>query len=103
MTDYSDPYNFNYATPIKPKGLVNNNRPQQTPGAPGFNVFNPYQGNNNFNRINLNDQNENKIDDLQGNIDLDKNAYAKTQYEDGEEIPILEGILKYLLFFFFRI
>ena len=107
MSDYSDPYNFNYATPIKnTKVIPNFNNPEER-NIPGknFNVFNPNRPkqpientnhNPNFKNINLNThQNEhNKFDELQGTIDLDKNAYEKPvdkTYDDGEEIPLLEG------------
>jgi len=104
MSDYSDPYNFNYATPIKQTKIIQNpnNGVQNNIPNKGFNVFNPSRGKqqpinianpiNNFSNANLNNQN----DELQGNIDMDRNAYDKKNndnnvYEDGEEIPLLEG------------
>lgn len=110
MSEYYDPYNFNYTTPMK-KGSAGTNTFNEDKPKPvgGFKVFNPTKPVQVFenekvnkNVVKLNNGNvsianitNNQFEDLQGNIDLDKNVYAKTNtpgsYDDGEEIPLLEG------------
>lgn len=102
MSDYSDPYNFNYATPIKATKITSEQATNEQRNIPnkGFNVFNPNRpkqpvvnaipNTNTFTNVSLNNQN----DELQGNIDMNKNVYDKSNnynYDDGEEIPLLEG------------
>jgi len=109
MSEYSDPYNFNYATPTKPVKINSEQLTNEIKGIPakGFNVFNPNKpkqpvintipNTNNFSNVSLN----NPTDDLQGNIDLNKNVYDKPNnynFDDGEEIPLLEGKI-----YFFKI
>lgn len=112
MSDsYSDPYNFNYSTPIKPAKINSEqvtNEPRNVP-AKGFNVFNPNRpkqpvvntipdtNKNNFTNVSLNNQN----DELQGNIDMNKNVYDKSNnynYDEGEEVPLLEGKFQFLIY-----
>ncbi len=103
MNEYDDPYNFNYTTPIKGTRTVSNNKTDENNNpATGFKVFNPKQpmrvAPNNSNNANFSNLNENKFDELQGNIDLDKNAYEKPNNNNGnldeiDEIPLLEGFL----------
>lgn len=114
MSDYSDPYNFNYATPIKPTKINSEpatNEPRKIPNK-GFNVFNPNRpkqpvtnaipnintNTNTFTNVSLNNP---QNDELQGTIDMNKNVYDKSNnynYDDGEELPLLEGILVYLCY-----
>lgn len=110
MSDYSDPYIFSYLTPIKP-GKINSEQvttEQRSTHNKGFNVFNPnkpkqpvvnaipntIQNPNSFTNVSLNTQN----DELQGNIDMNKNVYDKSKnynYDDGDELPLMEGNKNY--------
>jgi hypothetical protein len=118
---YDDPYSFNYATQIKgPKITTGEKTNPRTapPSTRNFNVFNPNrvpkenkennefnqesnERNRNLNKVQVKDNNNNNnFDDLQGNIDLDKNVYDektkefKNETNDfEEELPLLEGII----------
>ena len=112
MSDYSDPYNFNYATPIKPSKINLESIPHEQKTIPNkaYNVFNPNRPTQpvknvipNPNAFTNERLNNTQTDELKGTIDMDKNVYDKSSnnnynYDDGEELPLLEG--KYFVYIF---